>query len=122
MTRFLTSEGGAPVGTDTATGTATGTARYFELRPIVRDTVPRAEVIQHPDGTFTWNGVPVTCTAVGGCVYLRSGDVSQVVALTQDIGFTAWGLGVRGLSVTALLRARASHAPSGRGFARPGRP
>jgi hypothetical protein len=88
-------------------GSATGTARYYDLRPIVRDTAPRAEVTQNPDGSFTWNGIPVTCTDVTGCVYSRSGERSSIVALTQDVGFTAWGLGLRGLSVTALLRARA---------------
>lgn len=90
-----------------ARGTATTTARYFELRPIAQDTVSRDLVTELPDGRLLYDGIPVSCVEGIGCVFYRSLDVEHAVALTQDVGLTAWGIGVRGLSVTTLLRARA---------------
>jgi hypothetical protein len=40
-------------------------------------------------------------------VFYRSLEVEHAIALVQDVDFTAWGLGVPGLSATAALRARA---------------
>jgi hypothetical protein len=89
-------------------GTATTTARYVELRPIVQDTVPAGLATQRPDGSFEYQGRPVTCLTGLGCVFYRSADIEHAVIATQDVGFTTWGWGVQGLSFTALLRARAA--------------
>ena len=88
-------------------GTATTTARYVELRPIVQDTVPEDQVTQRPDGSFEYQGVPVTCVTGLGCVYYRSAEVAHAVVATQDVALTSWGWGVQGLSFTTLLRLRA---------------
>lgn len=87
-------------------GSALTTARYFEFRPIRQDTVPRAEVTEGPDGTLLFEGRPVTCRSRDICVLRRDAGVDQGVAITQDLGFTAWGFGVQGLSTNVQLRAR----------------
>ena len=90
-------------------GTATTTARYIQIRPIVRDTVPFAEVAVDPSGIATWNGIPASCTpGTTICQVFRSAGVDDAVALTQDVSFTAWGLGMQGLSATVQLRVRAN--------------
>lgn len=89
-------------------GTATSTGRYIELRPIVRDTVPLSEVTFDASGNATWNGIPVVCPAgLAECELFRSADIAHALAFTQDVSFTAWGLGLRGLSATVQLRFRA---------------
>lgn len=88
-------------------GTATTNVRYIEMRPIAQDTVAPELVDVAPDGSTTFNGIPVTCVPNVGCVYYRSLDVQHAVLATQDVALTGWGLGVQGLSFTALLRGRA---------------
>lgn len=88
-------------------GDARSTARYVEIRGFVRDTIPRSQVTQLPDGTFEFEGERVFCPPGLSCVRYRAGEVEQTIAFTQDVGLTAWGLGVRGLSATAQLRLRA---------------
>jgi hypothetical protein len=87
-------------------GSATTTVRYIEMRPIQQDTVSRERVTELPDGSFEFEGIPVSCVTGLPCVFYRSLDVQQAVIGTQDVSLTAWGLGVQGLSVTGLLRAR----------------
>jgi hypothetical protein len=87
-------------------GSATTTARYIELRPIRQDTVSRSRVTEGADGRLTFDGIPVSCVEGLGCVFYRSTEVQHAIAATQDVQFTAWGLGVQGLSVTSMLRAR----------------
>lgn len=87
-------------------GNARTSARYLEMRPITRDTVPRGQVVQREDGGFEFDGLPAYCIDEI-CFYYRSQPVEQAVALTQDVSLTAWGLGVQGLSATFLLRGRA---------------
>jgi hypothetical protein len=88
-------------------GTATSTVRYIEMRPITQESVARDQVTELPDGRLVFEGIPVSCVAGVGCFYYRSLDVEHAVVGTQDVGLTAWGLGVQGLSFTTLLRARA---------------
>lgn len=88
-------------------GTATTTVRYLELRPILRDTVSFERVTEGPNGEFLFEGRPVTCAQLPlPCVFYRPGAVQDAVALTQDVGVTAWGLGLPGLSATSLIRIR----------------
>lgn len=85
-------------------GSATTTARYFEFRPIARDTVPR-DAVTRQDGRFLFEGRPADCGPTF-CSVRRAGAVDHGVSLTQSLSATAWGFGVRGLSATVLLRSR----------------
>lgn len=87
-------------------GSATTTARYIELRPIVQDTVPEGQVTVLPDGSFEFNGIPVTCITGLGCTFYRSTDVQHAIVASQDVALTTWGWGMQGLSFTTLLRVR----------------
>jgi hypothetical protein len=86
-------------------GRSQTTTRFLEMRPITRDTVPRGQVTQLPGGTFEYQGVPAYCLE-GICFYYRTLPREEAVAVTQDLSFTAWGLGVQGLSATMQLRGR----------------
>jgi hypothetical protein len=87
-------------------GSARTQTRFIEMRPITRDSVSLSRVTQRPEGGLEFDGHPVFCVDER-CFYYRSLAVENAVALTQDVSFTAWGLGVQGLSVTSLLRTRA---------------
>ena len=97
----------APLMAQGIRGDARSTARYIEIRGFVRDTIPRSQVTVRPDGTFEYQGERVFCPPGLSCVRYRAGEVEHTIAFTQDIGLTAWGLGMRGLSATAQLRLRA---------------
>jgi hypothetical protein len=88
-------------------GTALTMARYYELRPIAQDTIPRNAVEVLPNGSFRYEGRPISCTSELHCIRYVSRDKQSAVLLTQDVGLTAWGLGMEGLSATIQLRARA---------------
>jgi hypothetical protein len=87
-------------------GSARSSARYLDMRPITRDSVSLSRVEVDEQGRRTFEGFPVVCIE-NACFFYRSLPVESAVALTQDVSFTAWGLGVEGLSATALLRGRA---------------
>ncbi len=89
-------------------GSALTTARYFELRPLRHDTVAFDAVERAGDGTYRFEGRPISCAPDSHCVRYLAADTESAVALTQDVGMTAWGLGVEGLSATVQLRARAT--------------
>ncbi len=88
-------------------GTALAATRWVELRGIVRDSVPIDQVTRQENGTFSWLGQVVDCTGGNHCTFFRPGEAQHALAFTQDVSFTAWGLGMRGLSATAFVRARA---------------
>ncbi len=77
------------------------------LRPITVDTIPSSQVDVDAAGRATYQGQPVTCTSDSLCIGYRALDQAHAVAVTEDVSLTAWGLGMQGLSVTTLLRARA---------------
>lgn len=95
------------VGAQGLRGTATTTTRYVQLRPLQLDTVARDQVTQLPDGSLVYQGQPVNCLSNQACTFYRPANIAHAFAFTQDVGFTAWGLGMRGLSATVSLRARA---------------
>jgi hypothetical protein len=95
----------APLAAQDGRGSLRSTTRYVELRPLRRDTVPRAQVTALPDGTFRFEGLAASCDAVR-CEVLRAGPLQHGVLATLDAGYTAWGLGVQGLSATVLARGR----------------
>ena len=88
-------------------GTATTMARYVEIRPVEHDTIAFDQVEALPDGTFRFDGLPISCIPQLHCIRYVAADRQGAVLLTQDVGVTAWGLGVEGLSATVQLRARA---------------
>ncbi|HSK18196.1 MAG TPA: hypothetical protein VK912_03600 [Longimicrobiales bacterium] len=88
-------------------GTAVTMARYYELRPIAQDTVPLSAVQALANGAYLYEGLPISCIPQVHCLRYRAVGKQSAIMLTQDIGMTAWGLGVQGLSATVQLRARA---------------
>lgn len=86
-------------------GSVQSTTNYVELRPLTRDTIDRALVTKTAIGTFTFEGLPVSCGDVT-CTVFRSGSVQHSLQSVHDVCLTAWGLGVQGLSTTVLLRGR----------------
>lgn len=80
---------------------------WVQLRPVAQDTAPRDQIVVGSDGALTFQGQPVYCGQTGPCTYYRARDVEHAATGTQDLGFTAWGLGMEGLSFTGLLRGRA---------------
>jgi hypothetical protein len=88
-------------------GEAQTLARYITIQPLQEDTVAQAMVTTAPDGSLEYDGHPVTCITASECLYYRSLPTAHAVTLSQDVSVTAWGLGISGLSATALLRARA---------------
>jgi hypothetical protein len=86
-------------------GTLTNVGRYIELRTITRDTVDRALVTTHPDGSLEFEGRQVFCLDQT-CTFYRPADVKHALTSTHDLSVTTWGLGVEGVSATLLLRAR----------------
>jgi len=96
-----------PASSQSYRGWTASSLQVVELRPLGLDTVPRSEVLTDADGRFFFEGHEVTCVISSLCTgYLPLPDQTTVAA-TQDLSLTAWGLGVQGLSVTGLLRARA---------------
>jgi hypothetical protein len=88
-------------------GSTRSTARYLEIQPIAQDTVSRERVTERPGGALEFEGFPVFCLPDGFCVFYRAAPQQSAAVFYQDAEFTAWGLGVQGLSATAMVRARA---------------
>jgi hypothetical protein len=86
--------------------TGTTLAYYFELQPVLSDSLPDSLatgtglVRQSPIGTV---GCPDGHTQ---CYFYRSEKLTHTVPLTQDLEVTGWGLG-QGVSVYAHVRLRA---------------
>lgn len=87
------------------------TVQMIELRPFGQDTISRDDVMVDTAGDYSFEGRPVSCFVGVYCTEYVALDKDQLVAATQDVSFTAWGLGMEGLSFTAHLRGRA-HAGS----------
>lgn len=88
-------------------GWTTTSVQVVELRPLGLDTVPRSDVVTDASGRFLYEGNEVSCVLATICTgYLPLSD-ERTLAATQDLSLTFWGLGLQGLSVTTLVRARA---------------
>ena len=87
-------------------GWASSSVRFFELRPLQLDTAAAQQVTVGADGRPRVDGNPVSCTPGLPCTFLRPGSSETAVVGSQDVGFTAWGFGMTGLSFTGLVRAR----------------
>lgn len=87
-------------------GWTTTSVQVVEMRPLGLDTVARADVLTDATGRLLYEGIEVTCVQVDICTGYLPLDDDQTVAATQDLSLTYWGLGVEGLSVTAMARVR----------------
>jgi hypothetical protein len=72
----------------------------------VQDTIDRAQATLDENGRLVFDGHPVSCVLVDRCTYFNAGPIVSGSAMSLDVSVTAWGLGVRGLSATALARTR----------------
>lgn len=97
--------GSAPADAQSYRGWLSSSVNMLELRPVGPDTVSVADVTSGPDGGFLYEGYPVEC-GVDTCSGLLPLPEVRTFAATQDAGFTYWGLGVQGLSMTGLVRLR----------------
>jgi opacity protein-like surface antigen len=86
-------------------GWASTQLRYLEMQPLQLDTALAGDVVYDADGNARVDGQLIWC-AEAPCPYYRPVAVQDAVVGTQDIGLTAWGLGMTGLSVTVLMRGR----------------
>jgi len=68
--------------------------------------VARGDVVTDAEGRLLYGGYEVSCNAAELCTGLLPLDRERTFAGTQDASFTYWGLGVQGLSATALVRLR----------------
>lgn len=82
------------------------TVRYLELQPMGLETVPESDVTVGEDGLLYFEGQRLNCVSSVACERFRSFPKVGTVAATQDLRFTAWGFGMRGLSATVFLRNR----------------
>lgn len=80
------------------------TVQMVELRPIAVDTIARDRVARGTDGRLRYNGGVVTCVSDDVCLGYRPRGEEATMAATQDVGFTAWGFGVGGLSFSSPAR------------------
>ena len=77
-----------------------------QMRPMILDTIPQADITVQPDGSLLYQGRPVACSTAVLCTVYASGPKATAWAATEDLSLTAWGFGVQGLSFTTMLRAR----------------
>lgn len=81
-------------------------AQTVEWRGWQVDSIPSSDVVTRPDGSlFTPDGIAVDCGAGRAwCWFYRPGatQAAAPMALTTDV--TAWGFGVKGLSVRGNFR------------------
>ncbi|HSM06476.1 MAG TPA: hypothetical protein VK858_17775 [Longimicrobiales bacterium] len=99
--------GAGPVAAQGVRGWATSTVRYVQMQPLRLDTAFVEDVVYGEDGVARIDGRRIDCLPTRTlCPYYRPAPVENAVLGSQDIGFTAWGLGLEGLSTTVLVRAR----------------
>lgn len=87
-------------------GWTTSSFQLVELRPLQRISLDPATLERDDAGNFLFGGEVVDCTPGIECVVFLPDRVEVATVGTQDLGFTAWDLGLRGLSATGLLRLR----------------
>jgi hypothetical protein len=76
-----------------------------DYRGVTRDSIAASLVVTAPDGSLeTPDGHAVTCNGQTICFFFRPGPVRRGAPLVTGIDLTAWGLGVRGLSLRANAR------------------
>jgi len=96
----------SPVSAQGVRGWVGTTAQMVEMRPMGLDTIHRSQVTFDENGRGTVLGQPVDCSLGEICTrYQTLPEVRATVGML-DLSLTAWGLGMQGLSITTLLRAR----------------
>lgn len=103
---FLAALTPRPVDAQGVRGTVQFMGRTVEMRPLLQDTVSRTLVTQTENGNYFFGDKPAYCQGGSTCDYWHSQDVQRSSMFTADVSFTAWGLGLQGLSATAVLRFR----------------
>lgn len=96
----------SPVAAQGVRGTVQMFGRTVEMRPLLQDTVSIDLVEVDENGRLMFDGKPAYCTGGPTCDYWRSLPTETAAVLTADVSFTAWGLGIQGLSATGLFRVR----------------
>lgn len=86
-------------------GWASSNFRYLEMQPLQLDTALAGEVVYDAEGNARVDGRLIWCTDTP-CPFYRPVPAQNAVLGTQDVGFTAWGLGLTGLSFTGMIRGR----------------
>jgi hypothetical protein len=104
---LLVFSGASPLGAQGVRGWAGTTVQWVELRPFGQDTLPRYGVVTDSLGRSWYGNRQVSCFAGDFCTAYVALAKDKILAVTQDVSFTAWGLGMEGLSFTGLLRGRA---------------
>lgn len=85
------------------------TVQAVGLRGFGVDTLPFADALPGPGGSYTVDGRAVACVVELFCTRYRAEAPHLTWVGTQDVSLTAWGLGVTGLSATTYMRVRARH-------------
>lgn len=80
-------------------------AGAFELRGLVRDSLPESLVPGDGQRRELEDGTVVTCIPDEFCRWFPSGDVESVSLVTQDLRAAVWP-GIQGLAAQVHLRAR----------------
>lgn len=78
---------------------------FLEARPLVRDSLPDADVPGTGLRRRLADGTVVTCAQADFCRWFRADDVDQIIVTTQELLATGW-TGVQGLSTRIHLRGR----------------
>jgi len=99
--------GSTDVAAQSVRGWVGSSVQIVELRPIGLDTIALGSAVENEDGTFSFQGLPITCVPGLFCSGYRTRPEQRTWATTQDVSLTAWGFGMQGLSFTTLLRGRA---------------
>jgi hypothetical protein len=96
----------ATLGAQRVRVTGTTVSYYFELQPVLEDSI--ADSLTIGAGLVRQSAVGAVSCPEGHtqCYFYRSGDKTHTVPLTQDVEAIGWGLG-EGVSVYAHVRARA---------------
>ena len=97
--------GWAPLEAQGVRGWVQSWVRYMEMQPLQLDTALAGDVVYDANGDARVDGRLIWCTQTP-CNYYRPAPIQTATLGSQDVGFTAWGFGMTGLSATVLLRAR----------------
>jgi hypothetical protein len=82
-----------------------GRAQRVNYRGVEKDSIPAAQVVTTPGGGLeTPDGFAVSCGGQTYCYFFRPGPVQRSAPLVTGMDLTAWGFGVRGLSLRLNAR------------------
>ncbi len=88
-------------------GWASTSLQMVEMRPLGLDTVPRADVVRTRRAASSTTASRSRCVLTNECTGYLPLPEERTLAATEDVSLTMWGLGMQGLSATAMVRVRA---------------